>query len=65
MLENIQNLGNELSKNQQKKVKGGFGTIPCRSNRDCWDAYAFLGPGDVSCRENILGFGFERVCTFN
>ncbi|AUC14675.1 hypothetical protein BTO06_05760 [Tenacibaculum sp. SZ-18] len=64
MLKNIENLGKSLSKKEQKQVEGGFGNIPCRTNRDCWNAYPFLGPGDVSCRNSWTGWG-GRVCIFN
>ncbi len=64
MLKNIENLGKSLSKKEQREVSGGWGTVYCNSHRDCWDAYPFLGPGDVSCRDSVYGWG-QRVCIFN
>lgn len=65
MLKNIQNLGASLTKKEQQNITGGFvAGMPCRTNRDCWEAHPFLGPGDVSCRFNSF-MGGRRVCVFN
>lgn len=65
MLKNIKNLGKSLTKKEQKEVNGGFvGGMPCRTNKDCWDASPYLGPGDVSCRYSFFGGG-RKVCVFN
>ncbi len=64
MLKSIKNLGESLTKEQQREVKGGF-NLPrtCRTNRDCLAGSPFLFPGDVSCRFSFL-FG-SKTCVFN
>ncbi len=62
MIKNLKALGQELSKTQQKTVKGGFG-LPCRTFRDCMDYYPFAFPGDFSCRDSRFGYG--KVCVAN
>ncbi len=67
MTNKMKNLGRVLSSKEQKVISGGhIGGMPCRSNRDCWDASPYLGPGDVSCRYSPFGFsGGNKVCVFN
>ncbi len=61
----MKNLGRKLSKQEQKQVHGGdVGGMPCNTNRDCWDASIFLGPGDVSCRTSFFSGG-RKVCVYN
>jgi len=37
--------------------------MPCNTNSDCWNSHPYLGPGDISCRNNPWGYG--KVCQFN
>ena len=64
MLKTIKNLGESLTKEQQRKVKGGFFGLPrfCRSNRDC--IVPPLGIGDVSCVGGSR-FSYNGRCIFN
>ncbi len=64
MLKNIQNLGKPLSKKNQREINGGAGNGRCRTHRDCWDMYPFLGIGDVSCRRPFRGV-VDGMCIFN
>lgn len=64
MIKNIKNLGISLSRTEQKEINGGLqGGDRCNTNRDCWNIYPFLGPGDVSSRRST--FSDFRVCVFN
>ncbi len=65
MIKNVKKLGKTLTKAEQKTLKGGAGVagMRCNTNRDCWDASPFLGPGDVSCGYNF--FSPYRVCVYN
>lgn len=64
MIKNLKTLGKTLNREEQKLVQGGnVAGMRCNTNKDCWDASPYLGPGDVSC-----GYGFfssTRVCVFN
>ncbi len=64
MINKIKNLGNSLTKEQQRKINGGsVAGRRCNTNADCWNLSPFLGPGDVSCRNSP--FSSYRVCQFN
>jgi len=65
MLKRVKKLGEVLTRKEQKSISGGnIGGLPCNSNKDCWDASPYLGPGDVSCRYSFFGYS-GKVCVFN
>lgn len=63
MLKSMKDLGQSLTKEQQRQIKGGFAPTPCNTNGDCWNSHPYLGPGDVSCRYS--SWNYRKMCQLN